>query len=232
MNNFDIKAEISTLKVNRSFKHNNVVMLNIDIEYPSIILEHGSAIQTRINLHYKNYAKNYYRYAAATLLPNAIEQYKASVENGFPFNAYEAVMKYTVTLNDKCTLSTFFDKYEYTGGAHGNTIRTSDNWNLQTGQRIRMAALFGNNTDYRKIIIRKIQAMAEEDMESTPGIYFDDYKKLIAENFSTQNFNLTENTLNVYYQQYEIAPYASGIIVFSIPYGELGIKEPSCIRTV
>ena len=32
----------------------------------------------------------------------------------------------------------------------------------------------------------------------------------------------------VYYQQYEIAPYASGIPVFEIPYADLGIEKPNC----
>jgi hypothetical protein len=30
----------------------------------------------------------------------------------------------------------------------------------------------------------------------------------------------------VYYQQYEVAPYAAGIVVFSVPYG----VEPSCAK--
>jgi hypothetical protein len=61
-----------------------------------------------------------------------------------------------------------------------------------------------------------------------PGIYFDDYKKLIVENFNPQSFIITPDSLDFYYQQYDIAPYASGIIVFSIPYEDLGIPKPHC----
>lgn len=222
------KADINTNKILRSFKHNNVTMLNVDIEYPNILLSYGSAIQSRINIHYNNLARNFYRYAVRTLLPNAIEQYKNSIKNGFPFNAYDAVMKYTVTQNSNCTLSTFSDRYEYTGGAHGSTIRTSDNWNLQTGSMIRMSDLFRGYGNYKALVIKRIQEQAQLNMEENPGIYFDDYKKLIVETFNPQSFNLTPDYLEVYYQQYDIAPYASGIIVFSIKYESLGIDKPCC----
>ncbi len=99
------KAEINTNKIERSFTYDNKVMLNLDIEYPSIILK-NSVVQTRINLHYNNVAKNFQRYAVKTLFPQAIEQYKYSQENGFPFFPYDAVLRYTVTLNGSCTLST------------------------------------------------------------------------------------------------------------------------------
>lgn len=33
-------------------------------------------------------------------------------------------MEYTITYNDNCFLSYYNDKYEYTGGAHGMTVRS------------------------------------------------------------------------------------------------------------
>lgn len=228
MNTINKKADISTNKIKRGYKYNNVTMLNLDIEYPNILLSHGSAIQSRINIHYSNSAKNFHRYAVRTLLPNAIEQYKNAVKNEFPFNAYEAVMRYTVTQNSNCTLSTFSDKYEFTGGAHGNTVRTSDNWNLQTGRIIRMSDLFEGYGNYKVLVIKRIIEQANANMEENPNIYFEDYKKLIVENFNPQSFNITPDSLEVYYQQYDIGPYASGIIVFSLPYESLGIEKPHC----
>lgn len=230
MNNLNRKADISTRKISRTFKYDKTPVLTLNIEYPSIVLPHGSSIQSRINMHYNNYARNFYRYAQMTMLPNAIEQYKEAKKNGYPFNLHEAMMVYTVTLNDNCKLSTFFDKYEYTGGAHGITIRSSNSWNLQTGHHIKMADLFEGNRQYRKTVIREIQEMADKEYAENPGIYFENYKQLIEENFSTQNYNLTPHNLDVYYQQYEIAPYATGIVVFSIPYESLGIKKPSCFE--
>lgn len=226
---FNEKAKINTNKIERTFTYDNKAMLKADIEYPSVVLERGIA-QTRINLSYKNTARSFFRYAIRTMLPNAIEQYKNAQENGFPFFPYEAVMHYTVTLNASCTLSTYFDKYEYTGGAHGNTIRTSDSWQLQTGQRIKLNDLFDNGVNFRPVLINAIIRQAEKNIEENPGIYFDDYKKLIAQTFNPQSFNLTADSLLIYYQQYDIAPYSSGIIVFSLPYEQVGAKKPHCIK--
>lgn len=223
----NVKARIYTRKIEKSFEFDKTTVLGIDIEYPNVRLEHGGSIQSRINIDYNNTAGSFYRYAVKTLLPNAIEQYKNAKQNGFPFHSYQAVMRYTVTQNDNCALSIFFDKYEFTGGAHGITFRMSDNRNLQTGQNITMAQLFGGQS-YRGIVLKRITEQAEHNMEENPGIYFDNYKTLIVENFNPQSFNITPDALEVYYQQYEIGPYSSGIIVFPLSYKSLGIEKPHC----
>lgn len=223
------KAHIFTRKIEKNFKYENTTILNIDIEYPNIKLVRGGAIQTRANFDYGNIAKSFYRYAVKTMLPEGIEQYKTSKANGFPFNAYQAVMRYTVTLNDDCIVSIFFDKYEYTGGAHGTTLRISDNRNIQTGYIVKMEDLFGGQPKWRGVVLASITEQATQNLEDNPGIYFDNYKQLIIENFNPQSFNLTLKTLDVYYQQYDIAPYSTGIVVFSLPYKNSGINKPHCI---
>ena len=52
-------------------------------------------------------------------------------------------------------------------------------------------------------------------------MYFDDYQDLIKKNFNPQSFYLTPNGLVIYYQQYEVGPYAAGIIEFTIPYEQI-----------
>ncbi|MNP35104.1 hypothetical protein D3C76_1284230 [compost metagenome] len=203
-------------------------MINIDIEYPSITLPQGRLIQIKINRYYQDLATKFYRYSIDTLLPAAIDQYESSLKDGFPFNAYEVVMKYTVTLNYNCTLSTYFDQYQYTGGAHGNTLRLSNTWNLQTGNTIRLKDLFSDKSNYKDTVIKQVQIQAKENLIKNPGIYFENYEDLIVQNFNEDNFYLTQNSVNIYYQQYDIAPYSTGIVVFDIPYSDLGVKSPKC----
>lgn len=203
-------------------------MLNVNIEYPIISLPIVHPAQKKINLNYITVANSFFNYAKKTLLPNAIEQYEASIKQNYPFHPYEAFMKYTVTLKDNCTISTYYDQYEYTGGAHGNTIRLSDTHNLQNGNIIKLKDLFKGNVNYNAIIIKEIIAQAHKNIIKEPGIYFDNYEKLIVENYKEEHFYLTPKTVDIYYQQYDIAPYSSGIIVFSIPYENLGIQSPHC----
>lgn len=65
-------------------------------------------------------------------------------------------------------------------------------------------------------------------MAENPGVYFDDYRKLIAQYFNEEQYYLTPQGVAIYYQQYEIAPYSTGIVVFTVPYDVLGWK-PSCM---
>ena len=42
------------------------------------------------------------------------------------------------------------------------------------------------------------------------------YAKLVIENFNFEQFYLIDNNIAIFYQQYDIAPYSSGIPVFYI----------------
>ncbi|HBB28743.1 MAG TPA: DUF3298/DUF4163 domain-containing protein, partial [Clostridiales bacterium] len=129
--------------------------------------------------------------------------------------------------NDNCFLSLYTDKYEYTGGAHGNTIRTSNTWELCTGQNIYLYCFFKPYTDYTHMLIQEIIAQAEENLKENPFIYFDDYKNLIIKNFNPHSFYMSPDGITIYYQQYDIAPYSTGIVEFTIPYTKIG-WFPSC----
>ena len=101
-----------------------------------------------------------------------------------------------------------------TGGAHGNTVRASDTWNLNVSRRLRLSGLFCRPDDYQELIFPKIR----EQIAENPEIYFDNYEQLIVENFQESNFYTTSEGIVIYYQQYDIAPYSSGIREFLIPY--------------
>ncbi|MEA4987263.1 MAG: RsiV family protein, partial [Anaerovorax sp.] len=59
-----------------------------------------------------------------------------------------------------------------------------------------------------------------EQIKKEPEIYFDDYETLVVETFNPKNFYCTPEGVVVYYLQYDIAPYSSGIREFLIPYGD------------
>lgn len=218
------KAEITNKDIVKEFVYDSVVVLTVDITYPQIKLKDSPITEFRINQRYEQQAKRYFKYASTKLLKDAIAQYNYSKQNNYPIRAFDAVMQYSVTLNDNCHLSTYYDQYEYTGGAHGITYRASDNWNIQTGRYLTLKDLFKNIKNYKKIVLDQILIMAH-DMSD---ILFENYQELIVKNFNEKSFNLKPHTLSFYYQQYEVGPYASGIITFDIPYKKLGIEQPHC----
>lgn len=155
-------------------------------------------------------------------------QYEYLVSNGFPVNRYEIYVSYEVTLNHNCALSIYFDKYEYAGGAHGLTSRESDTWDLKRSKMIYLRNLFPCGLDYSQCIKENIKKQISQIRREESYWFFDDYQELVDKNLKEKSFYLSPEGLIIYFQQYDIAPYASGIPTFLIPYGTCGVKVPSC----
>lgn len=224
----NFNAVLNTHDLQKTYTYNDVKLLDLDMTYPEISLHDAPYAENRINVYYKNVAAHFDQNASTQLRKDAMDGYAYTLKNNFPFHAYDAVMKYTVTLNADCLLSTYIDQYQYTGGAHGNTLRSASNWNLQNGAMLHLGDLFKGNPKYKQPLTEQILKLAEAQMLQNEHIYFEDYKALILKYFNPNNFYLTPIGIAIFFQQYEIGPYASGIIVFEMPYHELGIKKPGC----
>jgi len=220
-------ADIEQKEIKKTYEYDRIKMMELEIQYPQIIYTGKARPAARINRHYQNKALSFSRYAERELYPMAVNEYHSSQENGYPFREFSAVMHFIPTLNQACHLSTYDDSYTYTGGAHGSTTRRSDTFDLRTGRPVRLGELFDNEPGWRQRVLSLILAQADRNMTEEP-IYFEDYRTLIVKYFNPESFYLFPGGVEVYYQQYEIAPYAAGIIAFLLPYEALGIKPPGC----
>ena len=179
------------------------------------------------NRRYAAKATVYTQHCRGTLFRQAKEQFEEDQQVGAPVRIFEAVTEFTVTLNEDCALSLYADRYEYTGGAHGNTLRTSDTWDVPACAHIPLSGLCALPAGCRAYVIQQVVHQIEAQI--TDGeYYFDDYRKNAALYFNPHSFYLMPEGLTVYYQQYEIAPYSSGIPEFLIPYSAV-IRKPLCI---
>jgi hypothetical protein len=158
----------------------------------------------------------------------AMVEYEYSIANNFPVRQFEAYVNYFVTYNQNCILSLYFDQYEYAGGAHGLTVRYSDTWNLPKSKRMELSEFFPHRNNYREYVIQTIVKQIEDEIANGNSMYFENYVQLVNENFKANNFYLTKEGLVIYFQQYDIAPYASGIPTFVIPYGPTSVVLPKC----
>lgn len=212
---------VDTIVIKDEMQYDGVTVLTYQIEYP----EFKSSVYKKslivINKFYKDKALEYQKYIQTTLFQMAVEQYLDDIENGYPVRVFGAGDIFKITYNMVCILSLYFDRYEYTGGAHGITIRSSQTWNLQTGQMIKLSELFDCLYDYKRYIKDKVIEQIKKD----PDIYFDDYENLVEQTFNVNSFYCTSKGVVVYFQQYDIAPYASGIREFLIPYNNC-VKDP------
>lgn len=209
----------------REFLYGRTAVLTFSVSYPELMSPGAAA--GRINRRIRMQTEGFTRYASTVLYRQAVREYRDSKADGYPFRPYDAVMNYEVTLNQDCFFSFYRDRYEYTGGAHGNTLRLSDTWNLKTGGKLSLSELFMPGEDYGALLTEQIILQARENLSGNPGIYFDDYENLIVKFFNPDQFYLSPEGLNIYYQQYDIAPYSTGIVVFTVGYDMLGWR-PSC----
>jgi hypothetical protein len=221
-------ATVALQTFQRTLVKDDEIVLELSISYPWVHLPRNRAAQGRINSCIRAQVEGFYRYASTELYMQAVCAKESAEQNGYPFHAFEAVLNYSIAFNQDCHLSLYRDQYTYTGGAHGATVRASDTWSLITGALLPLGSFFRRYRFHKELLIELILKQAEEDMRENPGIYFNNYPALIRQHFDEQQYYLTPEGLAVYYQQYDIAPYASGIVVFVIPYASLGFV-PSCL---
>ncbi len=211
----DVKlVTVNSLILQDIMKYNGVKLLTYRIEYPEFRSAVYRKAAAKMNNFYKDKAYEYERYYRNVLFNMAVEQYKYDMENGYPVREFDAVVEFDVTYNEFCIVSLYTDEYEYTGGAHGNTIRTSQTWNLQEQRTVKLSELFRIQLGYRVYILK----IVTEEIQKDPSVYFPDWEKLIVQTFNENSFYATYEGIVIYYQQYDIAPYSSGIREFLVPY--------------
>lgn len=102
------------------------------------------------------------------------------------------------------------------GAAHGMPTEVYPHVDLISGKFYELEDLFKENSDFvgvlSDIIRKQIENMGEDS-----GIWLDQYKGIKKD----QPFYISEDVLNIYFNPYEIAPFAYGFPTFKISYEEI-----------
>lgn len=214
--------------INDDIKYNGQHMLSYTIEYPvvsSAVFQSAAAI---INRYYRAKAELYRQRYRHSLFQQALSEFEYTKNiPDIPFRPYEAYLSCTITYNENCTFSLYFDAYQFTGGAHGNTARTSDTWDLGCGRRVTMARFFAPGAIYKAHVIGAVGEQIAAQTASGSNMYFEDFAITIARYFNVNSFYLVPDGLVVYYQQYQIAPYVIGTPEFLLPFSKT-VQRPQC----
>ncbi len=205
------KIDKKVLKGELKYKKN--VIVTYQIEYPKISSIYYDTQKFNILNEQKAFALE--KYAKETLFSNSKEQYDYNVSHDYPIMVYELILQSTITLNQGPFISLYQDEYMFTGGAHGNTIRSSQSWNLEYQQQLSLNDIYLNDPSYILFVLKEINKQIKE---KGADLYFDYYCSLVLETFNIEQFYLTPNFVIVYFQQYDIAPYSSGIPTFNLSY--------------
>ena len=193
-------------------------VLTYTIRYPYFTTTCSEAAALSINAFYSTAARKTEEYCRTVLASQASVQAEYAKKDNYPFFGYEFISAYTVTWNSGCMTSLYTDQYTYTGGAHGSTIRTSDTWDFSSGRYLTLADFYPHNPAYREGIFRILDQQVKAREKDSPSTYFDDYQALIRSTFKPESFFVTPKGIVIYFQQYDIAPYSTGIPEFLIPF--------------
>ncbi|GEM_PF-468718 len=115
------------------------------------------------------------------------------------------------------------------GGAGGVSwaAMEANNFTLNTGERISLSDLFRVNEDvYMDFIYDYISKEITKELQNGNGLFFfeDAYSEEGTErikNYNRDNFIISDDGLIIFYQKYELAAGAAGVISFEIPYGSM-----------
>ncbi|MFA6503757.1 MAG: DUF3298 and DUF4163 domain-containing protein [Patescibacteria group bacterium] len=122
---------------------------------------------------------------------------------------------YNVSSN---VVSIVFNGYEYTGGAHGISIFETFVFDTTTGNRLSFDDIFKSDSGYLKIVsdygIAELSKKPDMDVEGLKSGAAPDLKNY-------QYYYLNQDGLVIIFPEYQVAPYAAGPQVVTVPYASL-----------
>lgn len=128
-------------------------------------------------------------------------------DDGTFYSDWGCDINYEVKTLDEAVMSAYVTELSYLGGAHPTTVARGVTYNMQTGEKMKAEDFVEDALNKGKAGIRE---MAAADPEAYP--FYDE--ETFA--FTDDDFYIEGAQLVFVVQQYEIAPYAAGIIEYRI----------------
>lgn len=150
----------------------------------------------------------------------ADENAKNSINHGRPITPFEISNTYLMTYNKNNILSISIIYQQYIGGRN-SYIRTTYNYDLNSGESMSLGSLFKQDVDYIGTLNKLIKEKIQINKNQFKGVAKD------------QPYYLDNNNLVIFFRFNEIAPIGSEIPVIKIPLSELSnILKPQLLRNI
>ena len=132
------------------------------------------------------------------------------------FNGHSNERDLIVKRADSLVLSFVETQWTYTGGAHGGQMFRGVNFDASTGERLSLHQVFPDGEMLVETIIAKLYE------ENKQGTFFDSMEATVADQIihDKASWVIGPRGVTFYFNQYEIAAYASGTITTTIMFDE------------
>lgn len=162
-------------------------------------------------------------------LEAATDNYAIAVDTGDESLPLEFASERTARVEriDRSALSMVYNTYTYTGGAHGNYAELAYNFDTESGERITLDTLSADPDGLADFLREYITKLYTDDADGyySARVYedltVDDENNPVADLVREGAWYFNSMGMVFASQPYELGPYASGIIEFTVPYAEL-----------
>lgn len=136
-------------------------------------------------------------------------EYEESKKHGYHFNSYVYSYDVDIHMDKKGVLSVTENRYFYTGGAHGGTVRESHNFDVVGGKKLMLSdLLYGTEEEITRAFTQEFMKVKED--------FFDDPETVVPEELPNAQFCVDSDGVTAYFQQYQVGSYAAGFISATI----------------
>lgn len=227
-------------------QNGDTLILTFSYETPRVYIEGRDAAMSAINEYIATVDETYYtgndygidgEYDAVStrisgisaFLETATDNYAYAVETGDENMPLEFSCARTARVEriDSRALSLVYNTYTFTGGAHGNYSDLAYNFDTESGERIKLDTLSANPDALIAFLSEYLLKLYNEDEDGyySSRVYEDitlgGENDPIAALVRDGAWYFDHDGMVFFSQPYELGPYASGIIDFTVPYGEL-----------
>lgn len=171
---------------------------------------------------------------ARSLLELARQEFNSlqtAQEEEFAFYGFSYYTTDTVTRLDETAFSLITYYSSYTGGAHPNNVQEAQNFDITTGMQLSLADVLTPEGEdaLESLLLEWLQSREDEYGLFNKAVYVPVVKeKFGCENLEDQlaSWYFSAGGLVLFFNPYEITPYAAGVVKVELPYGSLsGLLE-------
>ncbi|WWR17169.1 DUF3298 and DUF4163 domain-containing protein [Lachnospiraceae bacterium JLR.KK008] len=217
----ELAVQIRTTQKEEIKNEEGTVLLTSDASEVSVTIPGNAQAQEAVNQFFKDLQKSYrstvseHEESAAKDLDFRKEE---GIENWFP---YEIGRYYEVKRVDEQMISIVETSYEYTGGAHPNSVKVAYNFDTQTGQRMTLEDVASDLDEIRTKSVEYLGQMLPQSQYADE--LFEDYAGHLEDILTDSTWYTDELGFHIICNEYIITPHSSGILDFVLPYDEVDV---------